>query len=109
MLQRNNHDLIVTIAKKGLADRIVKTSKEAGASGATIIQGRGSGIHDTQKLFGIPIEPEKDIILTVIHQDKTEEVLAAIVKAGDLEKPATGIAFVIDLKTVAGIAHLMDI
>jgi hypothetical protein len=36
-------------------------------------------------------------------------VLAAIVKAGDLEKPATGIAFVIDLKTVAGIAHLMDI
>lgn len=106
-MQINNHDLIVTIVKRGHADQIVKASKQAGAEGATILYGRGSGIHEQKKLLGIAIEPEKDIVLTVIHQDKTEAVLAAINEAGELDKPATGIAFVLELKKVAGISHLL--
>lgn len=106
-MQINNHDLIVTIVKRGHADKIVKASKQAGAEGATILYGRGSGIHEQKKLLGIAIEPEKDIVLTVIHQDKTEAVLAAINKAGEMDKPATGIAFVLELKKVAGISHLL--
>lgn len=106
-MQINNHDLIVTIVKRGHADKIVKASKQAGAEGATILYGRGSGIHEQKKLLGIAIEPEKDIVLTVIHQDKTDAVLAAINKAGEMDKPATGIAFVLELKKVAGISHLL--
>ncbi len=106
-VQVNNHDLIVTIVKRGHADRIVKASKEAGAEGATVLYGRGTGIHEQKKLLGIAIEPEKDIILTVIQKDKTEKVLAAISRAGEMDRPGTGIAFVIELKTVAGISHLL--
>ena len=61
-----------------------------------------------KKLLGIPIEPEKEIIFTVVPDDRTEKVLQAITKAGELEKPATGIAFVIDLKKVVGKVHQMS-
>lgn len=101
------HDLIVTIVKKGFAECIVQASKKAGSEGATIIFGRGTGIHEQKKLLGIPIEPEKEIILTIITTDKTEQVLEAIIKAGKLEHPGTGIAFVLELKQVVGVVHLL--
>ncbi len=107
MTEMPKHDLIVTIVKKGWCERIIKASREAGAEGATIIPARGLGIHEQKKLLGIPIEPEKDIILTIIQNHKTENVLDAIIKAGNLNKPATGIAFVIELKQVVGIVHMV--
>jgi len=101
------HDLIVTIIKKGFCENIITASRDAGAEGATIIPARGTGIHETKKLLGIPIEPEKEIIFTIVQEEKSEKVLDAIVKAGKLEKPATGVAFVIELKKVAGVVHLI--
>ncbi|MDW7739870.1 MAG: P-II family nitrogen regulator [Bacillota bacterium] len=101
------HDLIVTIVKKGCCEKIITATKTAGAEGATIIPARGTGIHEQKKLLGIPIEPEKDIIFTIIQEEKTDDVLKAIIKAGKLEKPGTGIAFVLELKKVVGVVHLV--
>lgn len=102
-----NQDLIITIVKKGTCECIVEASKKAGAEGATIIPARGTGIHEQKKLLGIPIEPEKEIILTIVPAESTEQVLEAIIKAGKLEKPGTGIAFVLELKKVVGVVHLL--
>ena len=106
MIIKNDYDLIITIINKGNCHSIVKASKKSGAGGATVLQGRGSGIHDTKTIFGIPIEPEKDIILTAVPREKTEVILEAIIKAGNLNEPATGVAFVMPLSMVAGINHL---
>ncbi|HBX23529.1 MAG TPA: P-II family nitrogen regulator [Desulfotomaculum sp.] len=103
-----DHQLIVTIIKKGWAEKIISAAQKAGARGGTIIHGRGVGIHETKKLLGIPIEPEKEIILTLIHKDKTDTVLKAIVDAGQFNKPGTGIGFVIDVEKVVGIVHLLE-
>lgn len=101
------HDLIVTIVKKGCCEKIINATRIAGAEGATIIPARGTGIHEQKKLLGIPIEPEKEIIFTITLEEKTEQVLDAIIKAGRLEQPATGIAFVLELKKVVGVVHLV--
>lgn len=101
------HDLIVTIIRKGHMDRIIKASREAGAEGGTVIPGRGIGIHETKKFMGIPIEPEKEILLTLVEKEKSSRVLSAIVRAGDLNKPGTGIGFVIELREVTGIVHFL--
>jgi len=103
-----DHQLIVTIVRKGWAERIINAAKQAGARGGTILHGRGVGIHETKKLLGISIEPEKDIILTIIHKDKTDKVLKAIVDAGQFNKPGTGIGFVVDVDKVVGIVHLLE-
>ncbi|TEB08130.1 hypothetical protein Psch_01685 [Pelotomaculum schinkii] len=108
MMIGRDHELIVTIVKRGWAERIVKAAKAAGARGGTILHGRGVGVHEQKKVLGLPIEPEKDIILTLIHKDKTNDVLKAIVEAGQLQKPGTGIGFVIDVDKVVGIVSLIE-
>jgi len=100
--------LIVTIVNRGKCGPVVEASREAGAEGGTIITGRGSGIHEKAKLFSFTIEPEKDIILTLVPSDRTDKVLDAIVKASELNEPGHGIAFVIDVEEVTGINHLID-
>ncbi len=102
-----DHKLIVTVVNKGKAKKVVAASKKAGAEGGTTILGRGTGIHEAQKLFGICIDPEKEVILTIIESQKAEDVLAAIVEAGQLCKPGFGIAFLINTKQITGIAHLL--
>ncbi len=103
-----NISLIVTIVRKGWGDTVLGASMKAGAHGGTIMYGRGSGIHEKQKLLGIPIEPEKEIVLTVTYSDRTESILAEIVRASDLGKPGMGIAFVLPISRIVGVAHLED-
>ncbi len=104
----SGNSLIVTIVQKGWATTVVEAAVKAGAQGSTILNGRGSGIHEKQKLLGIPIEPEKEIVFTVTRSDQSEQILGEIVKSADLDKPGTGMVFVIPVDKVAGIAHLTD-
>lgn len=103
----NKYDLIVTIVKKGLSEKVMDATRKGGAEGGTIMFGRGSGIHEKAKLLGIPIEPEKEIIFTVVEKQITKNVLDSIVDSVNLDKPGVGIAFVVELNKVLGICHRM--
>lgn len=103
---KGDFDLIVTIVSKGRASLVVDAARKAGAEGGTIMYGRGTGIHETQRIFNIPIEPEKEVVLTLVPQEITDQVADAIDKAANLSEPGHGIAFVVDVKRVMGIVHL---
>lgn len=102
MLGKSSCDLIVTIVNKGDAEKVVAVSKEAGAGGGTIFFARGTGSNDQVKLFGIVIEPEKEIVLILVEKWKTDKVFAAIYESLKLEQPGKGIAFTLDVGKVAG-------
>jgi nitrogen regulatory protein PII len=102
-------DLIVTIVPKGQAEKIVRASKKAGAEGGTVLYGRGTGIREHKTLFGLSIEPEKEIVLTLVPDTKTDRVLEAVVEAGQLDRPGTGIGFVLDARKIVGINHLINL
>lgn len=95
-------DLIVTIVNKGDAEKVVDISRKKGAGGGTIFFARGTGFPDQVKLFGIAIEPEKEVVLTLVEKWKTEEILAAISEGLNLDQAGKGIAFVLDVGKVAG-------
>lgn len=99
--------LIVTIVKKGWANTVLEASLKAGAEGGTMLYGRGCGIHEKQKIMGIPIEPEKEIVLTVADAVKSEHILQEIMRTTNLCEPGMGIAFVVPLEKVVGVAHLI--
>lgn len=105
--QNEAFDLIVTIVNRGLAEDVVEASRKGGAEGGTIVLGRGTGIHEQKKILGIPVEPEKELVLTVSPGSKTAGILAVIREALDLDSPGHGIGFVLPLKQVVGIAHLL--
>ena len=99
-------ELIVTIVKKGWSEPVLAAARGAGAEGGTVIFGRGTGIHEVKTLLGIAIEPEKEIILTVVAVDRTDAVLDAIVAAAELDQPGMGLAFVLPIRRVAGRVHM---
>lgn len=99
-------DCIVTIVNKGQSGPVVEASRRAGAEGGTIVFGRGTGIREVKSIMGLAIDPEKEIVLTLVKSDISLRVMEAIVAAGDLEKPGAGIAFIMPVKGVAGICHL---
>ncbi len=101
-------DLIVTIVNKGFAEEVISAAKKMGAGGGTIMNGRGTGVHENARLLGIPIEPEKEIILTLIDRAETEKTLEAIAKAVDINKPSKGVAFVLEVEKAVGICHLLE-
>lgn len=98
-------DLIVVIVASGMAEEALEAARSAGAEGATIVHGRGTGIHEQKKIFNIPIEPEKDILMLLVPRPKTDQILAAIDRAVDLNKPGHGIGFVLEVKGVVGLSH----
>lgn len=106
--QKLSYDLIITIVNKGDAEKVVDASKGAGAEGGTIITGRGTGIHEKAKLFNILIEPEKEVVLTLIVKEKCREVLRAIEHGARLDEPGRGIAFVLDVERTVGINHILN-
>lgn len=103
----NKSSLIVTIVRKGWGSTVLQASVQGGARGGTVLTGRGAGINEQEKIFGVSIEPEKEILLTVVRSDRVEQVLAEIVRAADLNDTGKGIAFVVPIEQVVGVAHFM--
>ncbi|MEX2573827.1 MAG: P-II family nitrogen regulator [Balneolaceae bacterium] len=109
MKQATQFNLIVSIVNKGRSGLVLDSSLKAGAEGGTVLRGRGSGIHEKAKLFSFAIEPEKEIVLTLVPEILTEKILEAIVKSAELNEPGKGIAFVLDIEKTAGINHPIEL
>jgi nitrogen regulatory protein PII len=99
--------LIVSVVRKGWGSTVLEASVKAGARGGTVLFGRGAGIHEQEKIFGMSIEPEKEIVLTVVYADQVDTVLSEIVRAAELNDTGRGIAFVLPVEQVVGVAHFM--
>ena len=85
--------LITCIVQRGEADKIVDAAVEAGAEGATIYYGRGTGIRQKLGLKGRLIKPEKEIILIITKKEVTDNVFNAIREAARLDEKGHGFAF----------------
>lgn len=98
--------LIVTIVRKGWGNTVLEASVKAGATGGTIWLGRGVGVNETGSILGIPIEPEKEIVLTLVQRNRIDVILQEIIRAAELEEPGHGLAFVMPIEKVVGVPHI---
>ena len=103
--KQHDFNLIITIVNKGSSDEVIRAAKDAGAEGSTVLYGRGTGIHEKATIFGVAIEPEKELIATLIPESLTEKVLVSINDEAELGTPGRGIAFVLNVDQVIGINH----
>ncbi len=84
-------------------DAIVDAAKKVGATGATIIPARGTGMREAKTFFGLTLEDQTDIVMLLLEEHLVSPVLEAIRKAGEFDKPGTGIAFVLPVEQVIGL------
>ena len=94
--------LIAGFINPDITEAVVKTAKEAGATGEVIIQGKGSGMEKTSFL-GLTIQDRTDIVLFVVEKKKKKKIIEAISAKCEIEKPGNGVLIELSIDKVAGL------
>ena len=97
------YNAIFVVVDKGKAEEVIEAAKPAGARGATVINARGSGIHETKKLFAMPIEPEKEIVMILAQIELTDAIVSRIKEQLQIEEPGKGIMFILNVERTYGL------
>lgn len=100
--------LVLAPVKTHKTDPIVDAAKAAGATGATIISARGTGMHEAKTFFGLTLEDQTDIVMFLLEEHLVKPVMEAIKVAGEFDKPGTGIAFVLPVENIIGMESQME-
>lgn len=84
------HDCIMAVVNRGFAEKVVDVARGAGATGATIIHGRGTDEHQEVLLpiINIELQPEKEIIILITGAHVSETVADSLL--GDLQLDQDG-------------------
>ena len=99
--------LIITLVEDELTDEIMEAARQAGATGATVIeQAHGEGLEKTRTFFGLNLEARRDMIMFLVEEHLSRDILETIARIGEFEeKHGKGIAFQMDVEDVVGIGH----
>lgn len=98
------HEAIFCIVNSGYSDIVMEAAKKLGASGGTVINARGTAPKDAESIFGITIQPEKEIVMILVPTSIKANVLHALYKEAGLDTPGQGIAFALPVDGVVGLA-----
>ena len=60
------HEVIFCVVNAGFTEAVMDAAREFGANGGTVIHARGTANSEAERLFGISIQPEKEIVMIVI-------------------------------------------
>ena len=97
------YKVIIAALKPNVTDLVVEAAKTCGISGATIVPGRGTGMHEAKTFLGLTLETQTDVVLFLAEEKLVQPVMAAIHRAGRLDEHGTGVVFVLPVEQVAGI------
>lgn len=85
--------VILALVNDDYQDDVIAAAKEAGATGVTILNARGEGVHAQKSFFGLKMEVQKDMLLFLVEDFNSDQIMDAIYKAGKLGEHGCGIAF----------------
>lgn len=102
--------LLVALLEDDKTDAVLDAAREAGATGATVLnQARGEGIKKNKTFFGLSLESQRDMVMFLVEEHMSRKILEKIAKVGQFdEKPGTGIAFQLDVEDAVGVVHQVE-
>jgi len=71
------------------------------------LQGRGVGIHESDTIMGIDIQPSKEIVFILVRKSQRKNIMKEIVRACNLATEGKGMTFCLPVDEVAGANHLL--
>lgn len=96
-------NLITCVVQRGRADEVVAEALAAGAQGATMFYGRGTGVRERLGILAQFIVPEKEIVLIVTKKEQTERVFESVVRVGRLREKGQGLAYIQKVEQAVGL------
>jgi len=97
------YHLITVIVDRGKAEEVIDAATEMGSKGGTVINARGSGVHETSTLFAMEIEPEKEIVMIVSEKELTQTIVNKIREKLRIDEPGKGILFIQNVADAYGL------
>ena len=104
---KEKYDMIVAIIGRGFADYVVSAARDAGATGATIVYGRGTADVDKQ-VMGISLQPERELGLILVKSDERKRIMKAISDSTSLMEEGRGFCFSLPVSDVFGIKRVAE-
>ena len=102
-MQKFTHEAIFCIVNSGYSEAVMAAAKNFGARGGTVINALGTAGKDSEKIFGITIQPEKEIVMILVAANKKDDILHALYNEVGLDSAGQGIAFSVPVDSVVGI------
>ena len=102
--------LIIAFIEDQKTDAVMDAAREAGATGATIINNaRGEGLKQAKTFFGLSLETQRDVLIFLVEEHLSRHILETIGEVGEFDTaPGTGIAIQIDVEDAVGVAHQIE-
>ncbi|NLE12819.1 MAG: P-II family nitrogen regulator [Clostridiales bacterium] len=97
---------LTVIVDRGVGGDVMDIARKAGVKGGTIMNGRGTGAEYTATLFGMEIEPEKELVMILMPTGLVDKVVDVLFRELKMEDPGNGIMFV---EPVIGVRGLLDL
>ena len=102
------YELIVIIANEGRTDLVMNAAREAGATGGTVLHGKGTGDPETQKFLNVSLAHEKEVILIVAKSAQKSEIMRSILRSAGPSSEAGAITLSLPISEVAGCGVFED-
>lgn len=98
------HEMIFCIVNQGFSDVVMDAARSVGARGGTILHAKGTANAEAEKMFGIVIQPEKEIVMILVEATVKDAVLHALYQQAGLKTAGQGIAFSLPVDDVLGLS-----
>ena len=103
----NRYELIVIVANEGRTDQVMNAARAAGATGGTVLHGKGTGSQN-KKFYNVSIAAEKEVILMGAQNDRKAAIMQSVLHHAGPDSEAGAILFSLPVSEVAGFGLMED-
>ena len=98
------YEMVLVLLNRGHTDLVMEAARKEGATGGTVFSSRGVGGEELERILGITIQPEMEMVLMIVHSDKRAAVMRSIGQEAGLSSPARGLVFSLPVTDAIGLA-----
>ena len=100
-------DLIIAVIRRGFADYVISAARDAGATGATIVYGRGTAEAD-KHVMGISLQSEREVVMILVKRTERKKIMQEIADKTSLMEEGRGLCFSMPVNQVYGIKRVAE-
>lgn len=99
--------LIIAFVDETLTEAVLAAARQAGATGATVInKTRGEGMETAKTFLGLTLDVQRDMLLFLVEEHLSRAILEEINRVGQFDDtPGTGIAIQLDVEDAVGLSQ----
>ncbi|WP_288297032.1 hypothetical protein [uncultured Pyramidobacter sp.] len=104
----NKYELIIVSTEDGFVDSIMKSARNAGARGGTVMRARAVGDENTESFFGLKLYDEMEILAILVQREEKLKIMSAVSKTLAEKSPEMGTIFSVPVDDVVGVGAVLE-